>query len=57
MIQQLIHLLIDPSIQSSFWMNISTSVKELFPIHMTLSLALMILIDWTGANLVDFQEH
>ena len=56
-IQQLIHLLIDPDIQSSVPMKISMSVKELFPIHIALSLTLLILIDWTGANLVDFRDH
>ena len=52
-IQQLIHLFID----SSFWIKISMNVKELFPIHITLSLTLLILIDWTGGYLVDFREH
>ncbi len=42
-IEQLIHLLTDPNIQSNFSMNISTNVKQFFPIQITLSLTLMIL--------------
>ncbi|CAF5046710.1 unnamed protein product, partial [Rotaria sp. Silwood1] len=56
-IQQLIALCMESKIQSDLLMNVSMSVKELFPIQIALSFALLILIDWTAMNLDDFYEN
>ncbi|CAF1312641.1 unnamed protein product, partial [Rotaria sordida] len=56
-IQQLIALFMEPKIQTDGLMNVSTSVKELFPIQIALSFALLILTDWIALKLDDFNEH
>ncbi|CAF4714144.1 unnamed protein product, partial [Rotaria sp. Silwood2] len=47
-IQQLINSYVDINYRNCFLMKIATSYKELFPIHIALSLALIILIGWSS---------
>ncbi|CAF4665758.1 unnamed protein product, partial [Rotaria sp. Silwood2] len=56
-IQQIIALFMEPKIQTDGLMNVSISVKELFPIQIALSFALLILTDWIALKLDDFNEH
>ena len=57
MIQELVALLTDQSIREGLLMSNSTSLKELFPIHICLSLTLMVLIDWASIKLCDSFPH
>ncbi|CAF4763759.1 unnamed protein product, partial [Rotaria sp. Silwood1] len=50
-IQNLLNLCIEQDIREGLLMKSCTCVKELFPIQLSLSLILMILIDWTGTKL------
>ncbi|CAF4831736.1 unnamed protein product, partial [Rotaria sp. Silwood2] len=56
-IQQLINSYIDIDYRNCFLMKIATSYKELFPILIALSLALIILISWSSYYLEDFELY
>ncbi|CAF4118033.1 unnamed protein product [Rotaria magnacalcarata] len=55
-LQKLINSCIDIEYSKCHLLKISTSYKELFPIHTSLSLAMMIIISWSADYLKDFQS-
>ncbi|CAF1360663.1 unnamed protein product [Adineta steineri] len=56
-VQKILDLCADPKIQLSMLVKISTGVYDLFPFHITLSLSLLILTDWSAACLKDFEKN
>ncbi|CAF3506451.1 unnamed protein product [Rotaria sp. Silwood1] len=55
-LQKLINLCIDVGQSKSHALKTSTSYKELFPVHISLSLAMMIIVTWSADYLKDFQS-
>ncbi|CAF3982172.1 unnamed protein product, partial [Rotaria sp. Silwood1] len=53
----ILDLCTDSRIRSSMLITISTGVSDLFPLHITLSLSLLILTDWSAACLEEFQKN
>ncbi|CAF3680158.1 unnamed protein product [Rotaria sp. Silwood1] len=56
-VQRILDLCTDSRIRSSMLITISTGVSDLFPLHITLSLSLLILTDWSAACLEEFQKN
>ncbi|CAF2124846.1 unnamed protein product [Rotaria magnacalcarata] len=53
--KQLIDLCVDSGSQNGYLMKVATSVTELFPIQIVSALSLIILINWSGLSLSDFE--